>query len=270
MHTSFIEFQRPGCNWTVDRVLDLTIHITRYSPRRGSNYMPLPSRLCSKHVIINVNNKDNRCFMLSILAALYPTNIHAARIVKYKDHISSINIEGISFPVKMSDIQRFEKQIKLSVNVFGYEKNEVFPIHITRNRYERHINVLMISHHKKSHFCWIKDLNRLLYDQKTYKIRYHNHYCSFCLHGFTKERLLEDHIPYCLTHEPQKIELPSEEDIWLYYKDIRKQLKVPYIIYVHFESLLIPIEGCENGPDISLTIKTAKHLPCDLSTKSSV
>jgi hypothetical protein len=54
MHTSFIEFQRPGCNWTVDRVLDLTIHITRYSPRRGSNYMPLPSRLRSKHVIINV------------------------------------------------------------------------------------------------------------------------------------------------------------------------------------------------------------------------
>jgi hypothetical protein len=30
----------------------------------------------------------------------------------------------------------------------------------------------------------------------------------------------------------------------LYYKDIRKQLKVPYVIYSDFESLLIPIEGC--------------------------
>ena len=48
----------------------------------------------------------------------------------------------------------------------------------------------------------------------------------------------------------------------MYYKDIREQLKVPYIIYADFESLLIPIEGCENDPEISSTINTTKHIPC--------
>ena len=110
MFNSFIEYQRQGSNWTVDKVVDLTMHMARYRPLKGSSYIPLPIRLRSKYTIINVTNKDNKCFMWSIMAALYPTNKNAERIVKYKDHINSINLEGISFPVKMSDIQIFEKQ----------------------------------------------------------------------------------------------------------------------------------------------------------------
>jgi hypothetical protein len=182
-----------------------------------------------------------------------------------KDHVSTLNFSGISFAVKLVDIPKFEKQNEISVNVFGYEKSEVFPIHITRNRYDRHVNPLMISDHKKSYFCWIKDLNRLLYDQTTNKIRYH--YCSYCLHGFTKERLLSDHIHYCQTHGPQKIELPKEEDKWLYYKDIRKQLKVPYIIYADFECLQQPIQGCVNDPNKSQTLNTTRLVPCGFTYK---
>jgi len=123
----------------------------------------------------------------------------------------------------------------------------------------------MISDHKKSHFCWIEDLNRLLYDQTTNKIRYH--YCSYCLHGFTKERLINDHIQYCQTHGPQKIELPKEEDKWLYYKDIRKQLKVPYIIYADFECLQHPIQGCVDEPNKSQTLNTTRLVPCAFAYK---
>jgi len=126
----------------------------------------------------------------------------------------------------------------------------------TKYRFERHVNLLMISDYRKNHYCWIKDLNRLLADQHSNTRRYH--YCSYCLHGFTKERLLKEHIPYCQTHGPQKIELPKEEDKWLHYKDIRKQLKVPYIIYADLESMLIPTEGCANDPKISSTMKTTK------------
>ena len=54
---------------------------------------------------------------------------------------------------------------------------------------------------------------------------------------------------------------------WLYYKDIRKQLKVPYVINSDFESLLIPIEGCENDPEMSSTMKTTNHVPCGFAYK---
>lgn len=122
----------------------------------------------------------------------------------------------------------------------------------------------MISDSKKSHYCLIKKWNRLLSDQHRDHNRYY--YCH-CLHGFTQERLLTDHQPYCQTHGPQKIELPKEENKWLYYKDIRKQVKVPYVIYADFESMLIPIEGCENDPKMSSTIKTTKHIPCGFAYK---
>jgi hypothetical protein len=51
----------------------------------------------------------------------------------------------------MVDIPKFEKQNSISVNVFGFEKKEVFPVHIAKNRYERHVNLLLLSDNKKSH-----------------------------------------------------------------------------------------------------------------------
>ncbi|VDI45839.1 Hypothetical predicted protein [Mytilus galloprovincialis] len=77
MYTSFIEYQRQGSNWTVDKVVDLTIHMARYRPLKGSSYIPLPIKLRSKHAIVNAKNKDSKCFMWSILAANYPENWHA-------------------------------------------------------------------------------------------------------------------------------------------------------------------------------------------------
>jgi len=131
MYTSFIEFQRQGSNWSIDNVVNRTIHMARYRPLKGSSYIPLPIKLRSKHAIINIKNKDNKCFMWSVLAALYPVQRDGERIWKYKDHVSTLNFSGISRSVKLVDIPKFEKQNEISVNVFGYEKSEVFPIHVT-------------------------------------------------------------------------------------------------------------------------------------------
>jgi len=210
IYNSFIEFQRQGSNWTIDKVVNLAVHMARCRPLRSSSYIPLPINLRSKHAIINVKNKDNKCFMCSVIVALYPPRRNGERVWKYKGNISDLNFKDISFSVKMDDIPKFEKQNDVSINIFGYEKNEIFPVHITNHRFKRHINLLMISDNRKNHYCWIKDLNRLLGDQHSNTRRYH--YCSYCLYGFIKERLLEDHIPYCQTHGPQKIKLLKEED----------------------------------------------------------
>jgi hypothetical protein len=49
IYNSFIEFQRQGSNWTIDKVVNLTVHMARYRPLRGSSYIPLPINLRSKH-----------------------------------------------------------------------------------------------------------------------------------------------------------------------------------------------------------------------------
>ncbi|XP_033746976.1 uncharacterized protein LOC117332202 [Pecten maximus] len=118
---------------------------------------------------------------------------------------------------------------------------------------------------RKSHYCWIKDMGRLLNDRYSHGHRYYH--CMYCLQGFTKERILNDHISYCREHGTKKVKLPSEEDKWLFYKDVRKQLKVPYIIYADFESFQVPIHGCEVDPQKSHTEKTTQHIPSSFAYK---
>lgn len=50
------------------------------------------------------------------------------------------------------------------------------------------------------------------------------HYCYYCLHGFTKKKLLEKHLPYCQVHGAQRTEMPSEDEKWLKFSDVSKQL----------------------------------------------
>lgn len=94
--------------------------------------------------------------------------------------------DGIDFPTPISQIPKVEKQNNLAINVYGYtvsnklEKVNIFPYHISNqsNGIER-INLLMISEdvevvndngekskETKYHYCWIKNLNKLLSDQK--------------------------------------------------------------------------------------------------------
>ena len=152
---------------------------------------------------------------------------------------------GLAYPMKVFDIPKFERQNHISVNVFGYKKGEVIPIHITPERVDTHVNLLMIDDGKTQHYCWVKDLNRLLFDQHRKNNR--RYFCLYCLHGFTKEALLEDHIPYCQIRGPQKNELPTEQDKWIFYTDVSKQLKAHYVIYADFERYATKIDTCAPG-----------------------
>ena len=91
------------------------------------------------------------------------------------------------------------------------------------------------------------------------------YYCRYCLHGFIREDLLQEHEPHCSQHGPQSIELPSEENASLYFKDYHKQLKVPFAIYADFESLTAKIDSVQPSPEKSSTEKYQHHQPCGFS-----
>ncbi|XP_041361144.1 uncharacterized protein LOC121377277 [Gigantopelta aegis] len=61
--------------------------------------------------------------------------------------------------------------------------------------------------------------------------------------------------------------MPKEEDKWLYYKNVKKQLQVPYIVYADFECLQVPIIGCAKDPASSSTEKMTKHVPSGFAYK---
>ena len=76
------------------------------------------------------------------------------------------------------------------------------------------------------------------------------HVCPYCLQCFKRKHTLDNHLPNCSIHKPQVMTFPTEgEDANLYYKDIRKEFTVPYVLYVDFESFLRP-PYVYSGPDV--------------------
>lgn len=186
------------------------------------------------------------------------------RVIKYVQYVDKLDFTDVPFPVKIGDIPKFEKKNQISINVFGFEKQEIFPLHLTKERGLRHVDLLVINKGTRNHYCLIKDFDRLLNDGQKGNQLFH---CHYCLHGFTKKRLLQNHVIYCQVHGAQRTEMPTEEDKWLKFTDISKQLKVPFVVYADFESILERHYGCQPDPNKSSTIKLAKHAPSGFTYK---
>ena len=103
-------YQRNGSGWYFKEVFSLEIHIVDYKPIKGSSYIPLPDFLMRKKAIINMENKDNKCFLWSILRYLHPIEKHETRLTDIRKYENDLNFKGIDFPVKLKDIPKFENQ----------------------------------------------------------------------------------------------------------------------------------------------------------------
>jgi len=92
------------------------------------------------------------------------------------------------------------------------------------------------------HYCYIKNLNKLLSRTKT---NGHQHrFCRNCFQGFTSQTVLDKHSIYCSKYDAQHLKFPTEgdEDI-VEFGDFSKQMRVPFVIYCDFEALIIMQSG---------------------------
>ena len=209
-------FQMRGSNWTFQSIIALEIHTVAYRPLRGSSYIELPEVLAKKKAIINMKNKDEKCFTWSILRALNPIENNPERIDKtLKAKEDTLNMKDIEYPVTLKAIDRVEKQNpSISINVFGYESYRcdpyIYPLKISKYTDRTPINLLMISDGEKTHYCLIKNMSRLLSSQ-TSKTEHVQHFCLSCLNPFHSKESLSKHLEYCNEHEAVKIEMPKKD-----------------------------------------------------------
>ena len=257
-----------GSGWAFYKIIKLELHTVSYRPLRGNTWIPLPKELADKKTIINMKNKDNKCFMWCVQRALNPKNNHPERVDE--DLISkqdTLNMKGIEYPVSLKDIDRFEKQNpNISITVFGYnEKDKVHPLSVSEHVYNREHNIilLLIERDGVKHYCLVKNPSRLLSKQ----ISAHKkgtHICFRCLNPFWSHKSLEKHWEYCRNQEAVKINMP-EKGTMLRFKHHERSEKVPFIIYADTEALIKPIESCEPNPESSYTKKYQKHEPISFS-----
>ena len=118
------EFNERDSGWSMIAISNLAIHINKYNPMKGSSYIELPEWVKKKNAVVNVKTRDNDCFAWAVWSAICKINSkkHPDRVQSYKEHYSSrLKFKGITFPVPIKAVPKFEKMNNISINVFMIE-----------------------------------------------------------------------------------------------------------------------------------------------------
>src|SRR5947207_883428 len=76
-----------GSGWIIVAVTGVFIEVIKYMPPTASGYIPLPKGMPTRqNGVINIQNNDEKCFMWSVLAQLYPASHHQERVSHYKQY----------------------------------------------------------------------------------------------------------------------------------------------------------------------------------------
>jgi len=75
----------------------------------------------------------------------------------------------------------------ININVFGYENKQKFPIYISKEKFNDHLNLLLTSNEEKQHYMLIKDFNRFMFDQTKHQ---HNIFACIVFNIFPQKIFL--------------------------------------------------------------------------------
>ena len=257
------DYQRNGSGWYFKEVISFEIHTVGYKPIKGSSYIPLPDFLMRKKAIINMENKDDKCFLWSVLRYLHPREKHSTRINDLRKYENDLNFKGIGFPVKVKDIQKFENQNPdlPGINVFSInDNNKIYPLRLNKKDTKKTIDLFLFSKDEKQHYSLIKNFSRLTRSQITSHSSSKVHICKKCLTHFTKKYLFKKHSRYCRQNETAAVIMPTKNTI-LNFQNHFKKLPIPFAIYADFERFTMPVSSCQPNPNKSYTQGYQKHEP---------
>ena len=256
-------YQETGSAWYFKEVEKLEIHTVEYNPTKGSSYIPLTDWISNKKAIVNIENKDEKCFLWCILRYLYPREDNGNRLTDLKKYENSLNTKGISFPMKLKHISKLEKLNPSlpGINVFSVNENKKFyPLKMAEKDCLNTIDLFFFEQDGVSHYSLIKNFTRLVKSQITSSKNGSVYICKKCFTHFTKYELLQKHISYCSSNETVSVRMPPRNTM-LCFNNYHKQLPIPFVVYADFECFTKPMNTCSPNPEYSYTYNYQKHEP---------
>ena len=235
---------------------------------KGSSCIKLPQELRHhRKGLINMKNEDNECFRWCHIRHLNHQDKDPQRIKKVdKQYVNNLDYSGIDFPVTTKQYNKIEKQNEININVFGYENKQPYPIYVSKEKYEDHMELLLITENENKHYVLIKDFNRFMFNKTKHEHR--KHFCMFCLQCFSSERVLTDHKDNCIAlNGTQAVKMPEKGNNILKYNNFHKQQQVPFVIYADFEAITEKISGCQPNNNESYTNAYQNHTDCGFGYK---
>ena len=99
-----------GSGWIIELIEYQYINISPYRPLLGSSYMDLPVELRGpRKGLINIKNKDKKCFLWRHVRHINPSNKHPQRIKKLtKELLKNLIMMELSFLCKKKFLTRLK------------------------------------------------------------------------------------------------------------------------------------------------------------------
>ena len=169
-------------------------------------YRRIPEKLWCKKALANMENYNKHCFMWAVTRALNPVGKNPQWITKtLREQTRQYNWTNIDFPTPLNQIELFERNNNVLVNVFGYNEEErcVYPLRISTGKHAGRVLLMLIGDESKGHYVVIKCMSRLLCG-RTGKKTNKRFYCNKCLEDFSSDVALQKHVVCC-----EKLEYPS-------------------------------------------------------------
>ena len=142
MLTVLATFASSGSGWILEKFINLDVKFARYRPVNGFSYLPLPVKIANCRGLLNIrNHNDQNCFKYCYIAAYHlHNNISLERYGRNSntertspDKYSNLEKPLGDFEMSMGfdDVKECEPLNNVQVNVFGYEKGQLYPLRVS-------------------------------------------------------------------------------------------------------------------------------------------
>ena len=204
--------------------------------------------------LINTKNDDNKCFVWCHARHLNLDGAKVCRVTKKdKEIVKELNYSSVDFPVSKKDYGKIEALNNICVNVSCYENKVAYSVYLSNQCFSDCMDLLLLSNNFTSHYVYIKDFNRLMFNKTKRKGK--KYFCKSCLQCFSRKIVLIKH--KCkIVKLKLKLQNVKLEKGFITFKNFNRQIPVPFKIYADFECLL---KGCDVGVDNDCFSYTKKH-----------
>ena len=169
---------------------------------------------------------------------------------------------GLIFLSK-KDYCKIEVVNRININVCCYENKVVYPVYLSNRSFNDYLDLLLISNDFTNHYVYIKDFNRLMFNNTRHKGK--KYFCKSCLQCFSSENVLNNHKKDCLLiNGGQNVKL---EKGFIEFNNFNRQIPVPFKIYADLECLLKSVDCGFDNDCFSYTSKYQDHIPCCFADK---
>ena len=117
---------------------------------------------------------------------------------------------------------------------------------MSKNTYKRH-TFKILSEEGKRHYVLTKDCNTFIYDHTLHCGE--KHFSRYFLQDFGIVEILKGHVNDCFKINGKQMIKMLEKGEYVRFKKYERKIKSQFMIYVDFESVLVPEDNENQNPD---------------------